>query len=69
MILDKLSQIKSILNKTVNEYTKIAILTHKNPDGDGFPACLALQEILRQQNIKSDVILEEDPSERRTVIL
>ncbi len=63
MILDKLSQINSILNKTVNKYTKIAILTHKNPDGDGFPACLALQEILRQQNIKSDVILEEDPSE------
>ncbi len=63
MILDKLSQIKSILNESVNKYSKIALITHKNPDGDGFPASLALQEILRQQNIRSDVILEEDPSE------
>lgn len=63
MILKKLSELKSILNETVNQYSKIAILTHKNPDGDGFPACLALQEILKQQKIKSDVIMEEEPSE------
>ncbi|MDP8200888.1 MAG: bifunctional oligoribonuclease/PAP phosphatase NrnA [Candidatus Tenebribacter burtonii] len=63
MIIEKLSEIKKIFNEAVNNYSKIAILTHKNPDGDGFPACLALQEILQQQNIKSDVILEEEPSE------
>ncbi len=63
MILKKLPELKSILNETVNKYSKIAILTHKNPDGDGLPSCLALQEILRQQNIKSDVIMEEEPSE------
>ena len=63
MIIKKLSDIKKILSKAVKDYSKIAILTHKNPDGDGFPACLALQEILLQQNIKSDVILEEEPSE------
>ena len=63
MIIKKLSDIKKNLLKAVNDYSKIAILTHKNPDGDGFPACLALQEILLHQNIKSDVILEDEPSE------
>jgi len=47
----------------MNNYSKIALLTHKNPDGDGLPACLALQEILKQKSIKSDIILEEEPSE------
>ncbi len=55
MIINKLSEIKKILIEDVNNYSKIALLTHKNPDGDGFPACLALQEILNQQNIKSDI--------------
>lgn len=63
MIIEKLSDIKNIFSKAVKNYSKIGILTHKNPDGDGFPACLALQEILSQQNIKSDVIVEEEPSE------
>ncbi|NQT65516.1 MAG: DHH family phosphoesterase, partial [FCB group bacterium] len=63
MIINKLSEIKKILSKAVKDYSKIAILTHKNPDGDGFPACLALQEILLQQNIKSDVVLEEEALE------
>ena len=63
MIIEKISEIKNIFNEAVNNYSNIAILTHKNPDVDGFPACLALQEILLQQNIKSDVILEEEPSE------
>jgi len=63
MIIEKLLEIKNILNEAVNNYSKIAILTHKNPDGDGFPASLVLQEILQQQNINSDVILEEEPSE------
>ncbi|MDP8269231.1 MAG: bifunctional oligoribonuclease/PAP phosphatase NrnA [Candidatus Tenebribacter davisii] len=63
MIIKKLSEIKKILFENVNNYSKIALLTHKNPDGDGLPACLALQEILSQQKIKSDIILEEEPSE------
>ncbi len=62
MIIEKLSDIKNIFSKAVKNYTKIGILTHKNPDGDGFPACLALQEILLQQNIKSDVVLEDEAS-------
>ena len=63
MIINKLSDIKKILIEDVNNYSKIALLTHKNPDGDGFPACLALQEFLKQQSIKSDIILEEEPPE------
>ncbi len=63
MIIKQLSEIKKILIEDVSNYSKIALLTHKNPDGDGFAACLALQEILNQQNIKSDIVLEEEPSE------
>jgi len=63
MIIKQLSEIKKILIEDVNNYSKIALLTHKNPDGDGFAACLALQEFLKQQKIKVDIVLEEEPSE------
>lgn len=63
MIIENLSEIKNNLLKAIKKYSKIAILTHKNPDGDGLPASLALQEILLQQNIISDIILEEESSE------
>ena len=38
---------------------KIAILTHTNPDGDGLPASLALQTILKRSGFSSDIILED----------
>ncbi len=38
---------------------KIAILTHTNPDGDGLPASLALQIILKHAGFSSDIILED----------
>ncbi len=63
MIIKKLSDIKKILLQSVKDYSKIAILTHKNPDGDGLPASFALQEILLHQKVRSDVILEDEPSE------
>ena len=52
-------ELKKMLLEDLNECKKIAIVTHHNPDGDGLPACLALQEILKQNKINSDFILEE----------
>lgn len=63
MIIKSLEDIKRIFHEAVKEFSKIAILTHKNPDGDGLPASLALQEILLQLDTKADIILEEEPSE------
>ncbi|MCD4829709.1 MAG: DHH family phosphoesterase [Candidatus Cloacimonetes bacterium] len=36
----------------------IALVTHRNPDGDGLPACLALQELLRCRDKDADIVLE-----------
>ena len=53
----------NIFWEKVKNSKSIAILTHQNPDGDGFPATLALQEILKQKDIDSDIILEEPISD------
>jgi bifunctional oligoribonuclease and PAP phosphatase NrnA len=37
----------------------IGILTHKDPDGDGLAAAIALQSYLLWKNYKSEIILEE----------
>jgi len=63
MIIKSVEDIKRSLLEAVNKFSKIAILTHKNPDGDGLPASLALQEILLQLDIKAEIVLEEEPSE------
>ncbi len=39
---------------------KTAILTHKNPDGDGFCAALMLQEILHNFGSNVDIVLEKE---------
>ena len=46
--------------KTVKNSKSIAILTHQNPDGDGFPATLALKTLLEGFNIKADIVMEEE---------
>ena len=58
MKIKKLSEIKKILDNAVEKYSSICILTHKNPDGDGLCASLALQELLLNKSIKADIILE-----------
>ena len=58
MKIEKLSEIKNILDNAVEKYSSICILTHKNPDGDGLCASLALQELLLRNNKKADIILE-----------
>jgi phosphoesterase RecJ-like protein len=47
--------------KVLKDSSSIAILTHQNPDGDGFPATLALRTLLLEKGIKSDIVLEEEP--------
>jgi bifunctional oligoribonuclease and PAP phosphatase NrnA len=58
MIINDLNDQKKIIIDAAEKYRTICILTHKNPDGDGLCAALALQEILLQKNIKSDIVLE-----------
>ncbi len=41
----------------------VAILTHQNPDGDGFPATLGLKRLLEANNITADIVLEEPISD------
>lgn len=48
----------NVLEK-IKEDSNVAIITHVNPDGDGFAAALALQEILSYNNKKAEIILEK----------
>lgn len=50
--------LKEELQSVINNDKKIGILTHKNPDGDGLCAALALQEILKNLGRKSEIVLE-----------
>jgi phosphoesterase RecJ-like protein len=43
----------------LNQYDSIALLTHKDPDGDGLAALLALQAWLASQNKQAQIVLEE----------
>ncbi len=60
----KLNSLKTELLTAIKEYSPIAILTHSNPDGDGFCAALALQEIISHYGKKADVLLEKSPAEK-----
>lgn len=53
--MNKFIQLKKIIKK----YKNILIMTHKNPDLDGFSSCLAMQDILTKFNIDSEVYLNE----------
>jgi len=59
MKLNSTAQLKTTLLALCRQPGKIAILTHKHPDGDGLAAALALQVILKKSGFKSDIVLEE----------
>ncbi len=63
MKIDNIAKLKEELSDAIKKYTSIAIVTHKNPDGDGLPAALALQEIIAVKEKKADVILERSSPE------
>jgi phosphoesterase RecJ-like protein len=48
------------LKQHAKSATSIAILTHKNPDGDGLAASLALKKFFSYYNIDSEVVLETE---------
>jgi len=54
------AELKKELLSCFNKYAKIGLVTHKNPDGDGLAACLAVQEFLKGNGKKADVVLEEE---------
>ncbi len=53
-----MAELKNELGSAIEKFDSICILTHKNPDGDGLPASLALQELIRSKGKKADVLLE-----------
>ena len=52
------SQLRKELDEVVKGTGSIGLLTHKNPDGDGLAAILALQEIFKSMGRKADIVLE-----------
>ena len=54
--MNRLESLPNILSK----YKKILIMTHKNPDIDGFSSCLAFHEILENYGIYNKVYLNDD---------
>ncbi|MBN1949226.1 MAG: DHH family phosphoesterase [Candidatus Cloacimonetes bacterium] len=61
MKLQLLSQFKQQLLNKLELFPRVAILTHRNPDGDGLGSALFLQEFFRQRGIRLDIVLEELP--------
>lgn len=59
MKVEKISELKKVLNDAIYEYSSIGLVTHMNPDGDGFCAALALQEILKKSGKTAKIVLEE----------
>ena len=54
--MNRLESLTSILKK----YKKVLIMTHKNPDMDGFSSSLAFHEILEKYGIYNKVYLNDD---------
>ena len=55
-----LTELKSLLlhETAMVDEPGLALVTHRNPDGDGLAACLALQELLRRRGVHADIVLE-----------
>jgi bifunctional oligoribonuclease and PAP phosphatase NrnA len=52
-------ELKAALDAAAEAAGRIVLLTHRNPDGDGFAACLAFREILRLRGKNADIVLEQ----------
>jgi phosphoesterase RecJ-like protein len=63
-ILKTLNDLRQVFEAALNRYDDIGIITHVNPDGDGFCAALALQEYLRYRSKHAEIILEDEISEQ-----
>jgi phosphoesterase RecJ-like protein len=56
---DRIVELREQILKGIGGYARIGIMSHVNPDGDGFCANLALQRYLQSKMIKSQIILDE----------
>jgi phosphoesterase RecJ-like protein len=52
-------KLRLAIESTLKPGIKAALVTHRNPDGDGFCACIAMQEIFRLRGIVIDIVLEK----------
>ncbi|MDD3049916.1 MAG: bifunctional oligoribonuclease/PAP phosphatase NrnA [Candidatus Cloacimonetes bacterium] len=64
MVLTDKSNLEKILIEQVSSAGSVGLVTHKDPDGDGLPACLMLKKILNCYGVQSSVILERDLSDK-----
>jgi len=58
MIIDNSENLKKKILESLVKDGRAILLTHKNPDGDGFAACLALKRILTNFGYEIEIILE-----------
>ncbi|MFA5499005.1 MAG: bifunctional oligoribonuclease/PAP phosphatase NrnA [Candidatus Cloacimonadia bacterium] len=66
--LKSIDELRGVFYNEINKHPSIALLTHKNPDGDGLSTCFVLQEILLSLGHKSDVVTDE-PSPNNLLFL
>jgi phosphoesterase RecJ-like protein len=62
MYISGINSLAEILQNLIENSESILILTHKNPDGDGLAACLALKHIINKLYKKTSHILLEKPA-------
>lgn len=56
--IESIADLREVVLSAIDKYDSIAILTHKNPDGDGLSTCLVLQEIINKYDRDADIVLE-----------
>ena len=55
----RLSELKSSFWQAAGSSASIGIMSHIEPDGDGFAASIALQELLRARGYRSEIVVDE----------
>ena len=68
MNISTISELKKTLLEAIDSYPSIGIVTHVEPDGDGYYSALALQEIFKIKNRKAEIILEEPVGSKYTFL-
>ncbi len=59
-----MEELRDQMLKDIHHYSQIGIMSHVNPDGDGFCASLALQRFFKNMALESKIILDESSFEQ-----
>lgn len=59
-VIETIEKLRERLLSVIEQHESIGLVTHKNPDGDGLSACIALQEILKAKKKNPRIILEQE---------